>query len=120
MYWVIDADGTVYFDTTPHDRVMKAVAPRVVDPAMLALVKRFLEAPVTDDRDDGWPHRTRQGTPQGAFLPCSRTCTCICSTGTSVSACNVENCTCDWSAMRTTSSYCLRIVQIGPSHGSSS
>jgi RNA-directed DNA polymerase len=45
MYWVIDADVTAYFDTIPHDRLMKTVAQRVVDRAMLALVKRFLEAP---------------------------------------------------------------------------
>jgi RNA-directed DNA polymerase len=68
MYWVIDADVTAYFDTIPHDRLMKAVAQRVVDRAMLALVKRFLEAPVIDDRDDGRPHRTRQGTPQGGVI----------------------------------------------------
>jgi len=68
MYWVIDADVTAYFDTIPHDRLMKTVAQRVVDRAMLALVKRFLEAPVIDDRDDGRPHRTRQGTPQGGVL----------------------------------------------------
>jgi RNA-directed DNA polymerase len=68
MYWVIDADVTAYFDTIPHDRLMKAVAQRVVDRAMLALVKRFLEAPVVDDRDDGRPHRTRQGTPQGGVI----------------------------------------------------
>jgi RNA-directed DNA polymerase len=46
MCWVIDADVTAYFDTIPHDRLMKAVAERVVDGAMLALVKRFLAAPV--------------------------------------------------------------------------
>jgi RNA-directed DNA polymerase len=68
MYWVIDADVTAYFDTIPHDRLMKTVAQRVVDRAMLALVKRFLEAPVVDERDDGRPHRTRQGTPQGGVI----------------------------------------------------
>jgi RNA-directed DNA polymerase len=46
LYWVIDADVTAYFDTIPHDRLMKTVAQRVVDRAMLALVKRFLEAPI--------------------------------------------------------------------------
>lgn len=68
MCWVIDADVTAYFDTIPHDRLMTTVAQRVVDRAMLALVKRFLEAPVIDDRDDGRPHRTRQGTPQGGVI----------------------------------------------------
>jgi RNA-directed DNA polymerase len=68
MCWVIDADVTAYFDTIPHDRLMKTVAERVVDGAMLALVKRFLEAPIIDERDDGRPWRPRQGTPQGGVI----------------------------------------------------
>jgi RNA-directed DNA polymerase len=68
MGWVIDADITAYFDTIPHDRLMKTVAQRVVDGAMLALVKRFLEASIIDDRDGGRPHRPRQGTPQGGVI----------------------------------------------------
>jgi RNA-directed DNA polymerase len=68
MYWVIDADVQAYFDTIPHDRLMKTVAERVVDGAMLALVKRFLEAPIIDERDGGRPQRPRQGTPQGGVI----------------------------------------------------
>jgi RNA-directed DNA polymerase len=68
MCWVIDADISAYFDTIPHDRLMKTVAHRVVDGAMLALVKRFLEAPVIDERDGGRPRRPRQGTPQGGVI----------------------------------------------------
>ena len=68
MCWVIDADIAAYFDTIPHDRLMKTVAERVVDGAMLALVKRFLEAPVIDERDGGRPRRPTQGTPQGGVI----------------------------------------------------
>ena len=68
MYWVIDADVTAYFDTIPHDRLMKTVARAGRRRAMLALVKRFLEAPVIDERDGGRPHRNRQGTPQGGVI----------------------------------------------------
>jgi RNA-directed DNA polymerase len=68
MCWVIDADVSAYFDTIPHDRLMKAVAERVVDGAMLALVKRFLEAPIVDERDGGRPRRPQQGTPQGGVI----------------------------------------------------
>jgi RNA-directed DNA polymerase len=68
MYWVIDADVTAYFDTIPHDRLMKTVAERVVDGAMLALVKRFLEAPIIDEREGGRPRRPQQGTPQGGVI----------------------------------------------------
>jgi RNA-directed DNA polymerase len=68
MCWVIDADVTAFFDTIPHDRLMRTVALRVVDGAMLALVKHFLEAPIVDDRDGGRPKRSRQGTPQGGVI----------------------------------------------------
>jgi RNA-directed DNA polymerase len=68
MSWVLDADIQAYFDTIPHDRLMKTVAERVVDGAMLALVKAFLEAPIIDERDDDRPRRNRQGTPQGGVI----------------------------------------------------
>jgi len=68
MCWVIDADLSAYFDTIPHDRLMKAVAERVVDGAVLALIKRFLEAPIVDERDGNRPRRNRQGTPQGGVI----------------------------------------------------
>jgi group II intron reverse transcriptase/maturase len=68
MHWLIDADISKYFDTIPHDRLMKAVAERVVDGAMLALVKMFLEAPIADDKDGGRPRRNVQGTPQGGVI----------------------------------------------------
>lgn len=68
MYWVIDADIASYFDTIPHERLMKAVAERVVDGAMLALVKMFLEAPIVDERDGGRPRRNSRGTPQGGVI----------------------------------------------------
>jgi RNA-directed DNA polymerase len=68
MCWIIDADINGYFDAIPHERLMKAVAERVVDGAMLALVKRFLEAPIVDERDGGGPRRNREGTPQGGVI----------------------------------------------------
>ena len=68
MCWVIDADISAYFDTIPHDRLMKAAAERVVDGAMLALVKMFLEAPslsmtvTTGDHSAGDKARRRAGS----------------------------------------------------------
>ncbi len=47
---------------------MKAVAERVVDGAMLALVKAFLEAPIVVEHDGGRPKRNAQGTPQGGVI----------------------------------------------------
>jgi group II intron reverse transcriptase/maturase len=68
MCWIIDADIASYFDTIPHDHLMKAVAERVVDGAMLALVKMFLEAPIVDENDGGRPRRNPRGTPQGGVI----------------------------------------------------
>jgi RNA-directed DNA polymerase len=68
MCWVIDADISQCFDAIPHDRLMKTVARRVVDSAMLALVKRFLEAPIVGDKKDERPRRNERGTPQGGVI----------------------------------------------------
>jgi group II intron reverse transcriptase/maturase len=69
---VVDADLSGYFDSIPHSDLIKSVARRVVDGAMLHLIKMWLETPVeetdgrgnkrrsTRNRDDG------RGTPQGA------------------------------------------------------
>lgn len=65
MTWVVDADVSKCFDTIPHDKLMRRVASRVVDGSMLALVKKFLTAPVVDEREGGRMMRPRAGTPQG-------------------------------------------------------
>jgi len=64
MEWIVDADVSRCFDAIPHDKLLKTVASRVVDGSMLALVKKFLTAPVLDERDGGRT-RPRAGTPQG-------------------------------------------------------
>lgn len=67
-YWIIDADVTAYFDTIPHDKLMKAVSERVVDGAMLALLKSFLASPIVDEREGCRPKRNLRGTPQGGVI----------------------------------------------------
>src|SRR5271166_4415293 len=71
---VYDADLEGYFDSIPHDKLMKCVRMRVVDGAVLGLIKQWLEAPVVEEiREKGKPDRqprykvTRntKGTPQG-------------------------------------------------------
>jgi RNA-directed DNA polymerase len=49
---IVEADLSSYFDEIPHAELLKSVARRVVDGAMLHLIKMWLEAPVeeTDDR----------------------------------------------------------------------
>jgi group II intron reverse transcriptase/maturase len=69
---VVDADLSGYFDSIPHAELMKSVARRVCDGAMLHLIKMWLEAPVQETDERGNTHRTTrnkdqgQGTPQGA------------------------------------------------------
>ena len=69
---VVDADLSGYFDSIPHAELMKSVARRVVDGAMLHLVKMWLVAPVEEEDDRGRRERTTRakdtgrGTPQGA------------------------------------------------------
>ncbi len=69
---IVDADLSSYFDTVPHAELMKSVARRVVDGAMLHLIKMWLEAPVEETDDRGNKRRSTRnrdegrGTPQGA------------------------------------------------------
>ncbi len=71
---VIDADLSGYFDSIPHAELMKAVARRVSDRHLLALIKAWLEMPVEESDERGGTRRTTrnrdegQGTPQGAPL----------------------------------------------------
>jgi group II intron reverse transcriptase/maturase len=69
---VVDADLSGYFDSIPHPELLKTVARRVSDKAMLHLLKMWLVAPVEELDDKGRKHRTtrnqdeNRGTPQGA------------------------------------------------------
>lgn len=69
---IVDADLSGYFDSIPHAELLKSVARRVVDGAMLHLIKMWLEAPVEETDERGKKHRSTRnrdeglGTPQGA------------------------------------------------------
>jgi RNA-directed DNA polymerase len=69
---IVDADLSGYFDSIPHSDLLKSVARRVVDGAMLHLIKMWLEAPVEETDGRGNKHRSTRnrdegkGTPQGA------------------------------------------------------
>ena len=55
---VVDADLRGYFDTIPHHELMKSIARRVSDGAMLALVKAWLEMAVEEDDGKGNKRKT--------------------------------------------------------------
>jgi RNA-directed DNA polymerase len=67
---VYDADLKAYFDTIPHDQLLKAVEMRIADRQVLRLIRQWLTTPVveTDDRGRTKQHRPRQGTPQGGVI----------------------------------------------------
>jgi RNA-directed DNA polymerase len=63
---VYDADLKGYFDSIPHDKLMKGLEVRISDRSMLALIRMFLRAPVQDGK--GPPARPTSGTPQGGVI----------------------------------------------------
>jgi RNA-directed DNA polymerase len=71
---VIDADLSKYFDTIAHDKLLRTIAERVSDGAVMALLKQWLKAPVceVDERGRttwvGGGQSSRVGTPQGGVI----------------------------------------------------
>jgi RNA-directed DNA polymerase len=70
---VVDADLSKYFDTIPHTDLLKSVARRVSDGAMLHLLRLWLKVPVEERDVNGRGRRTGgrrhgMGTPQGGVI----------------------------------------------------
>ena len=67
---VYDSDLKGYFDSIPHDKLMKCVRMRIVDRSVLKLIRMWLEAPVVEqDRGGGKKvARNKKGTPQGGVV----------------------------------------------------
>ena len=70
---VVDADLSAYFETIPHQELMRSVARRIVDRQMLHLIKMWLKTPVEETDERGRRRLTggqkRQcGTSQGGVI----------------------------------------------------
>lgn len=63
--FVVDADLKSYFDTIPHDKLMKLVRERIADNSVLRLLEAFLKQGVLDELRE-WTPET--GTPQGGVI----------------------------------------------------
>ena len=71
---VIDADLSKYFDSIPHAKLLAVVAERIVDSAILHIIKLWLKAPVIGEDKDGTRKNVdggkanSKGTPQGGVI----------------------------------------------------
>ncbi len=71
---VIDADVAKYFDTIPHAKLMAVVAERIVDGAILHILRMWLKVPVVGEDGEGkrrcigGGRSNRRGTPQGGVI----------------------------------------------------
>src|SRR5437016_6188942 len=67
---IYDADLQAYFDSIPHEKLLKCVERRVADRHVLRLIRQWLTAPVEERDEGGRPRRQRptQGTPQGGVM----------------------------------------------------
>lgn len=67
---IIDADLSKYFDTIPHQKLIKAVVKRVSDGSVLRLIKNWLRSPIAEEDKDGGKRiiPNRCGTPQGGVI----------------------------------------------------
>jgi RNA-directed DNA polymerase len=68
---VYDADLAGYFDSIPHDKLMKAVEMRVADRSVLGLILQWLKSQVVEEMPGGGKRISRagsKGTPQGGVI----------------------------------------------------
>jgi RNA-directed DNA polymerase len=64
--WVLDMDIRSFFDSVPHDLVLRAVAHHTDQRWVLLYVERWLKAPL--ERGDGSLVERDRGTPQGSAI----------------------------------------------------
>lgn len=67
---VYDVDLKGYFDSIPHDKLMKCVEMRITDRSVLGLIRLWLQTAVVEEVGGGKKKTTRsdKGTPQGSVI----------------------------------------------------
>ena len=63
---IYDADLKSYFDSIPHDKLIKAVEMRIVDRKVLGLIRMWLKTPIQEDKAK--LVKSDKGTPQGGVI----------------------------------------------------
>ena len=64
--WIVDIDLKSFFDQVNHDRLMTMLGRKVRDKMLLALIAKYIKAPM--QKADGSKEVRRAGTPQGGPL----------------------------------------------------
>ena len=67
---IYDADLQGYFDSIPHDKLIKCLEMRIADRQVLKLIRRWLKATIVETDEDGKKrmNRVENGTPQGNVI----------------------------------------------------
>jgi len=65
---ILDADLSSYFDTIPHNNLMKVLQMRITDPRILHLIELWLKSPVYEDGQFKVGKKQEAGTPQGGVI----------------------------------------------------
>jgi len=67
---VLDADLKGYFDTIPHDKLVRVLEMRISDRSVLRLIRLWLRTPIEERDDDGRTQLRKRmaGTPQGGVV----------------------------------------------------
>jgi RNA-directed DNA polymerase len=63
--WVVDADLKSYFDTIPHEQLLKLIEEKVADGRVLELIRKYLKQGALEEMRAWQPEA---GTPQGAVI----------------------------------------------------
>lgn len=67
---IYDADMSAYFDSIPHDKLIKCLEMRIADRGIIKLIKMWLTASIIEKDNKGLkpPTKPKMGTPQGGVI----------------------------------------------------